>query len=41
MEVMPDHIHIFVGAKPTVAPIDIVRILKALLPLDYLRNIQS
>ena len=30
MEIMPDHIHIFIGAKPIVAPIDIVRVLKSI-----------
>ena len=29
-EVMPDHIHLFIGAKPTVAPIDIVRTIKSI-----------
>ena len=29
MEVMPDHIHLFLSAPQTVAPSDIVRILKA------------
>ena len=27
---MPDHIHIFLSAKPTVAPTDIVRTLKSI-----------
>ena len=30
LEIMPDYIHIFVGAKPTVAPIDVVRTLKSI-----------
>ena len=30
MEVMPDHIHLFVGAKPSVAPSDIVRTFKSI-----------
>jgi putative transposase len=30
MEVMPDHVHLFVGAKPSVAPSDIVRTLKSI-----------
>lgn len=29
-EIMPDHIHIFVSAPPTVAPVDIVRKLKSI-----------
>ena len=38
MEVMPDHIHIFVGAKPTVAPIDIVRVFKSITAIELFRN---
>ena len=30
MEVMPDHIHLFVSCKPTISPTDIVRILKSI-----------
>lgn len=30
MEVMPDHVHLFVGAKPSVAPSDIVRTFKSI-----------
>jgi len=30
METMPDHIHIFLSAPPTVAPAEIVRILKSI-----------
>ena len=30
MEVMPDHIHLFVGTKPTVASTDVVRIFKSI-----------
>ena len=30
MECMPDHIHLFVGAKPSVAPSDIVRTIKSI-----------
>ncbi len=30
MEVMPDHVHLFVGAKPSVAPSDIVRTMKSI-----------
>lgn len=28
LEVMPDHVHCFVGARPAVSPANIVRILK-------------
>ncbi|MCL6479969.1 MAG: IS200/IS605 family transposase [Peptococcaceae bacterium] len=30
METMPDHLHIFLSAPPTVAPTDIVKILKSI-----------
>jgi putative transposase len=30
MEVMPDHVHLFLGAKPSVAPSDIVRTMKSI-----------
>jgi putative transposase len=30
MEVMSDHVHLFVSCKPTVAPTDIVRMLKSI-----------
>lgn len=30
LEVMPDHIHLFIGTKPTIAPTDVVRILKSI-----------
>lgn len=28
-EIMPDHVHLFISAPPTVAPVDIVRTLKS------------
>jgi len=28
MEIMPDHVHIFIGAKPTDSPASIIKILK-------------
>jgi len=30
METMPDHLHIFLSALPTVAPVEIVKILKSI-----------
>ena len=33
-EVMPDHIHVFISAKPTVAPTDIVRTLKSISAIE-------
>ena len=38
MEVMPDHIHIFVGATPTVAPMDIVRIFKSITSIELFKK---
>lgn len=29
-EIMPDHVHLFVSAPPTIAPVDIVRKLKSI-----------
>ncbi len=37
-EVMPDHIHIFVGAKPTVAPIDMVRVFKSITTIELFKK---
>lgn|SRR5699024_3267157 len=30
LEIMPDHIHLFVSTKPTVAPTDVVRTIKSI-----------
>ena len=30
IEIMPDHIHLFISTKPTVAPTDVVRTLKSI-----------
>ncbi len=41
MEVMadpPQHIHLFVGAKPTVSPIDIVRTLNSITAIELFRQ---
>lgn len=38
MEVMPDHIHIFVSAKPTIAPMDIVRIFKSITAIELFKK---
>jgi putative transposase len=37
MEIMDDHVHLFVGAKPTVAPIDIVRTLKSITAIELFK----
>ena len=38
MEVMPDHVHLFVGAKPSVAPSDIVRTFKSISAIKILKE---
>ncbi|WP_407942238.1 transposase [Microaerobacter geothermalis] len=35
---MPDHIHIFLSAKPTVAPTDIVRTLKSISVIELFKQ---
>ena len=35
---MPDHIHIFLSAKPTVAPTDIVRTLKSISAIKLFKE---
>ena len=38
LEVMPDHIHIFVDVPQTVAPCDIVRTLKSISAIELLKK---
>ena len=38
LEVMPDHIHIFIKAKQTVAPCDIVRTLKSISAIELFKK---
>lgn len=38
LEVMPDHLHIFVSAKPTIAPTDIVRTLKSISSIELFKE---
>ena len=38
MEIMPDHIHIFIGCKPTVKPTDLVRTLKSITAREMFKN---
>lgn len=38
MEVMPDHIHIFLSVKPTVAPTDVVRTLKSISAITLFKQ---
>ena len=38
LEVMPDHVHVFVSAKPTIAPTDIVRTLKSVTAIQLFKE---
>src|SRR6056297_2501020 len=38
LEVMPDYIHVFLSAKPTVAPTDIVRTLKSISTIKLFKK---
>jgi len=38
MEVMPDHVHLFIGAKPTAAPSDIVRTFKSISAIELFKK---
>lgn len=38
LEVMPDHIHIFVSAEPKVAPLTIATTLKSILTVDVFKH---
>lgn len=38
MEIMSDHIHLFVGAKPSVAPSDIVRTFKSISAIEIFKK---
>lgn len=38
LEVMPDHIHIFISVKPTIAPTDIVRTLKSITAIQLFKE---
>ena len=37
-EIMEDHIHLLVGAKPTVSPIDIVRTMKSITAVELFKR---
>lgn len=37
LEIMIDHIHLFISAKPTVAPIDIVRTIKSITAIELFK----
>jgi putative transposase len=41
MEVMPDHVHLFVGANPAVAPSDIVRTFKSISAIHLFKKFEA
>ncbi len=38
LEVMPDHIHVFISVKPTMSPTDIVRTLKSITAVQLFKE---
>lgn len=38
IEAMPDHIHLFIGIKPTVAPTDVIRTLKSISAIELFKK---
>jgi len=38
MELMPDHMHLFISAKPTVAPTDLVRTIKSISAVELFKK---
>ncbi|MDF0728066.1 IS200/IS605 family transposase [Cytobacillus sp. S13-E01] len=38
IEIMPDHIHLFILTKPIIAPTDVVRILKSISARELFKN---
>jgi putative transposase len=41
MEIMPDHLHLFVATKPTVAATDVIRTLKSLSAIKLFAKYSS
>jgi len=41
LEVMPDHIHLFVSSPPKVAPLTIATTIKSILTVDVFKQFQS
>lgn len=39
LEVMPDHIHMFVSTKPTVAPTDVIRTFKSISAIEVFKRL--
>jgi len=38
MEIMPDHIHLFISAPPYIAPADIVKTIKSITAIELFKN---
>ena len=38
IETMPDHIHLFIGVNPTVAPTDVIRTLKSISAIELFKK---
>lgn len=38
MEVMPDHLHLFISARPTIAPSDLIRTLKSVSAIELFKK---
>lgn len=38
VEIMSDHVHLFVGSKPDIAPVDIVRIFKSISAIEIFKR---
>jgi putative transposase len=41
MEVMPDHVHLFIGSKPAIAPSDIVRTFKSISAIKIFEQFEA
>ncbi|MFA5599314.1 MAG: IS200/IS605 family transposase [Phenylobacterium sp.] len=41
MEIMPDHIHLFLSTKPKVAPLSIATTLKSILTVDIFKEFKD
>jgi len=41
LEVMPDHIHLFVSAEPKIAPLAIATTLKSILTVDIFKKFKT
>jgi len=41
MEIMPDHVHLFVGASPSVSPNDMIRIFKSISAIKIFQQFDN